>query len=80
MWLGFQIDLFLFFSGILTVSDVNQGLSHSLPSGDFPGVGDVPFRDAIRHKYSIKIPKEHVILLRIGFDPVKGLCDMGLLS
>ena len=29
--------------------------------------GDVPFRDAIHHKYSIKVPKERVILLRIGW-------------
>ena len=35
------------------------------PFAIFHDDGDVPFRDAIHHKYSIKIPKQRVILLRI---------------
>ena len=63
MWFIFNIDPFL---NPFSVSDVNQGHSPSLPSGDFPGEGDVvSFRDAIHHKYLIKIPKQYVILLRI---------------
>ena len=45
------------FIGLLTVPDVNKGLSLILPSGDFPGEGGfVPFRDE-HDKYLIKIPK-----------------------
>ena len=54
------------FLGLFIVTDVNQGLSPSLPSGDFPGEGVVvSFRDAIHHKHLIKIPKQYAILLRI---------------
>ena len=56
----FHIDLSL---GILTVSDVNQGPSLILPSGNFPGEGGiVPFRADMHGKYLIKIPKQYVIL------------------
>ena len=48
------------------MSDDNQGLPPSLPSGDFLDEGDVVFfRDAIHHKYVIKIPKQYVVLLSI---------------
>ena len=54
------------FKCLFTVSDVYQELSLILPSGDFSGEsGVVPFRDATHDKYSIKIPKQCVILLRI---------------
>ena len=52
------------FIGLFTVPDVNQWLSLSLPSYDFPGEGGVvPFRDDIHDKYFINIPKQYVILL-----------------
>ena len=55
---------------LFTVSDVNQGLSLILPSGDFPGEGGVVlFQDAIHYKYSIKIPEQYAILLRIKRRP-----------
>ena len=63
--LHFYID-FSCFIGLFTVPDVNQGFSLILPSGDFPGEdGVVPFRDDIRDKYLIKIPKQYVILLTL---------------
>ena len=63
MWFIFHKKTF---KDLITVSDVNQGLSLILPSGDFPGDGGVfPFWDVIYDKYTIMIPKQHVILLRI---------------
>ena len=54
------------FKGLFTVFDVNQGLSPSLSSGDFPGEGGVvSFQDALHHNYLIKVPKQYFILLRI---------------
>ena len=54
------------FLRLVTIPDVNQGLSPILPSGDFPGEGAaVPFRDDIHDKYLIMIPTQYVILLRI---------------
>ena len=39
-----------------------------MPSGDFSSEGGLlPFRDVMRHKYSIKIPKQHAILFRIDW-------------
>ena len=44
----------------------NQRLSLSLAWVNFPGDSDVvSFRDATHHKYSIKTPKQDVILLGI---------------
>ena len=52
MWLIFHIDRF-----ILTYSDDIYGHYPNLILNDFSSVGDiVPFQDAMRHKYSIKIP------------------------
>ena len=60
-----------------------------VPLPFFRDDGDVPFRDAIHHKYSIKIPKQRVILLRIEwktgwwrfrFDTNKGFWHMILES
>ena len=49
-----------------------------LPSGDFSGVVDiVPLRDIIRHKYSIKRPKEHAILFRIDRETRCSLFQFG---
>ena len=53
MWFIFHIDLFY---DLFTVSDVSQGRSLILPSGNLPGEGGVvPFRDDnmtnIRSKY-----------------------------
>ena len=59
-----------------------------MPLGAFPGEGDfVSFRDAIHHKYLIKIPRQYVILLRIErtarwyrfrFDTVNSFGDIDL--
>ena len=63
-------------------------VTYLLPSGNFPGEGDaISFRDAIDHKYFIKMPKQYVILLRIErrarwwrfhFDTVNNFGDIDL--
>ena len=63
MWFFFYTDLFLRRIYHFRYHSVP---SLSLPPGDFPGESDVvPSLDVIHRKYSIKIPKQCVIVLRI---------------
>ena len=64
MWFIFNIDPF--FKASLPFQMSMRAFSSSLPSGDFPGEGDVvSCQDAIHHNYLIEIPKQYVVLFRI---------------
>ena len=84
MWFIFHKDILL--RSFLPVLDINQDPSLNLPSGDFSDeVMLFLFRDAIHHKYSIKMPKQQVILLRtewktrwsrFRFDTLNSFCGL----
>ena len=62
MWLIFHSIPFI---GPLRRFRCQSGSLAQLNLDDISGEGNVSFREAIPHKYSIKLPKQHVILSRM---------------